>query len=63
MIVISSHEMLDTNCLNLDAHTIVECDIWSNECNLLVDMWYLFESLKMTLNFSPHASKLFKSGD
>jgi len=51
MIVTSSHEMLDTNCLNLDAHTIVECDLWWNESNLLLDVWSLFESLKMVLNF------------
>jgi hypothetical protein len=54
MSVTSSHEMLNTNCLNLDAHTIVECDLWWNERNLLVNVWSLFESLKVAWHWIFH---------
>jgi len=60
---ISSHEMSYANYLNLNAYIMVGPNPWQNDCNLFVDMHFLFKISKMALNFVTSASKSFRSGD
>jgi len=58
-----SHEMSHVNCLNLKAYTNACRDPWWKDHNLLIDVHFLFEFPKVTMNFLRNASKLFKSDD
>jgi hypothetical protein len=49
--------------LNSGAYATLGQGPWRSDCKLLVNMCYLFESLKMALIFSTNASKLFNNGN
>ncbi len=57
MNVASPHEILQANCLNSDACTIIERDPWKRYRILMLDMCSLFKSPKVALNFSRNSSK------
>jgi hypothetical protein len=49
--------------LNLGAYATLGQGPWRSDYKLLVNVCYLFESLKMALSFSTNASKSFNNGD
>jgi hypothetical protein len=57
MNVVSPHEILQANCLNSNPYIIVKCDPWQKDLILMLDVRFLFESPKVTLNSSKNASK------
>jgi hypothetical protein len=63
MNVASLHQILEVKCLNYDACTTVEYDHWQKDRNLMLNMHYLPEFLKVALNFSINVSKSLSKGD
>jgi hypothetical protein len=59
----SPHEILQANFLNFDAYTIIECDIWQNDCISMLNVRSLSKFPKVALNFSRNASKSLSKGD
>ncbi len=63
MSTVSSHDMLQNNCLKSDAYTIVGHGPWQRTCNLLIDVHSLLEFSKVALNSSINTSRSFNNGD
>jgi hypothetical protein len=63
MNVASPHEISQTKCLNFNAYIVAKRDPWQRDFILMLNIYFLYKSPKMVLNFSRNTSKSLNKGD